>query len=94
MIDFNQVLSDNLISIVAAIVAVTGSWTVYRVKQNYTESELEKVRNDVKGQDEKFTILIDKSSAKNGEMLDRMARVETKLDIILDSIGLGLKSRN
>lgn len=94
MVDLNQVLNDNLVSIIVALLTFVGTWAASQVRLANLQKDIEKLKVEVDGNDNKYTQLIDKISSKNGDMIERITRLESKIDLFIQNIEIVLKSKN
>ena len=88
-----QLLINNLGGIIIGLTTVSGTWAVYKAKQSYIEREIEDAKQELKAQNDKFTLLLDRTGSRNNEIIERITRVESKIDIFIQSMTMQFKNR-
>lgn len=70
--DFGPMIEENLFSIMAAAASFISAWAVFRTKIVYLEREMADTKRK-----------LENNGKRNGAILERLASVEAKIDMLL-----------
>jgi hypothetical protein len=75
MIDLNQLVADNMFNILLGVLSAAATLIIIQFRVLAIQKELERVK-----------IKTEAGDSKHSEVIERIAKIETKVDLVLDRL--------